>query len=478
MKSLLITFVFLSVQVGAQDFFQRTYGGTGSEFGRGVVQTSDGGYACVGATNSYGDGSSNVYLIKVDELGNYLWGRNLGGWGTIEWGMDIVEDSEGNLIIAGHTNETQNGDYNGLAIKMTAEGETVWYKTFGADDWDFFETLDVDSENSIYLVGNTHRDNEQKGWIVKLTNEGDEIWEEVLDGSGKIYVTGVSICDDENISFVGYTEELITDSHAFISGVAGSEGNMKWVSSESSWGNITTGKCKCRDNIVFTIGTFMSELESNFYLVKQGVEFGNTISNASIESALNFFGESIDLTPNGDIVLTGAGEFIFFEGFDAYVLKTNPSGGYISDDYNDTFGQSGYDYFFDVFATSDGGYISVGTSDSHGNGDQLFLVKIASNGDVDPNNEDFLDLPTNTPFREYGRLEIYPNPTIGTISIKSERYINSISICNAQGEILRNIETKNNNPERIDLSGLENGMYFLRLDYLNGSTSTHKIIKH
>jgi len=479
MKHLVLLFILFSLKANAQEFFQRTFGGPGSEFGRGVVQTNDGGYACVGSTNSYSDGSSNVYLIKVDELGNYVWGRNIGELGSIEWGMDIVEDSDGNLIIAGYTNNTEGSHYDGLLIKVSGTGEIVWQRTFGSDDWDFFESLDIDSENSVYIAGNTYRDNSQKGWILKVDENGNEIWEETFTGSGNIFLTGIANCDDEKIGFSGFSENTLSEAKAFLSGVVNSNGNLTWVSTQNDWGDIRTSGCQCQNEIIFSIGTIYTGEERSFYFVKQGIEFGNVIQNNTIESTLNFFGESIDIASDGSIVIAGAGEFIFFEGLDAYIVKRDTNGGYISNDFNDTFGQPGYESFFGVFATEDGGYSAVGTTNSFGNGEQLYLVKIAQNGDVDPTNEDFLDLATPT-WQEVSEDQplLYPNPTHGFLNIESISPIISYSLSTLDGSVVIEEKGLQKNPEKLDLSGLEGGMYFLKLLYSDRSTSTHKVIKY
>ena len=80
----------------------RTYGGCDDDEGYSVAQTSDGGYIVAGRTESFGAGSGDVYLVKTDAVGDTLWTRTYGGSST-EWGRSVAQTSDGGYIVAGYT---------------------------------------------------------------------------------------------------------------------------------------------------------------------------------------------------------------------------------------------------------------------------------------------------------------------------------------------------------------------------------------
>ena len=110
---------------GVKDW-DRTYGGDSSfDYGYGIRQTSDGGYACVG----YGDGYDGYYILKLDSAGNLQWRRSIPGWhpppGVPEFGAIRLAADGGYIVSVEDSTDGGRGPCFHI-IKLSSNGNPTW----------------------------------------------------------------------------------------------------------------------------------------------------------------------------------------------------------------------------------------------------------------------------------------------------------------------------------------------------------------
>ena len=147
----------------------KTYGGERVDIINDIVEMPDGGYMAAGETMSSGNGYSDFYVLRLDRLGNVIWEKTFGG-GSFERARSLTRFSETSWLVAGYTSSFGKGNKDMWLIKLNASGEECWSTTIGSESCDEAFSVDVSPDGSIFLCGNTSSfgAGEIDYWIVKL----------------------------------------------------------------------------------------------------------------------------------------------------------------------------------------------------------------------------------------------------------------------------------------------------------------------
>jgi hypothetical protein len=111
----------IKTNASGDTLWTRTYGGTGGDYCFSGQATSDTGYIVAGYTTSFGAGGFDVYLVKTNASGDTLWTRTYGGTSS-DFGDGVQQTSDGGYIISGSTNSFGAGGYDAYLIKTDANG--------------------------------------------------------------------------------------------------------------------------------------------------------------------------------------------------------------------------------------------------------------------------------------------------------------------------------------------------------------------
>jgi len=162
----------LKTDSSGDTLWTRTCGGSDSDCGYSVQQTSDGGYIIAGETESFGAGDDDVYLVKTDSDGDTLWTRSYGGSGY-DRGRSVQQTSDGGYIIAGYTNSFGAGNTDVWLLRTDSSGDTLWTRTYGEMPYDYGHSVELTSDGGYIIAGDTRSfgAGDYDVWLIKVVGE-------------------------------------------------------------------------------------------------------------------------------------------------------------------------------------------------------------------------------------------------------------------------------------------------------------------
>lgn len=164
--------------------WNQTYGGAGSDIGNEIILCSDENLVVVGTTDSYGAGSDEVWLLKIDPDGNLLWNFTFGGIAD-DQGASVIECTTGGFLIAGRTRSSGSGGCDVWLIRTDASGNQLWNRTYGGVNDDWAEKLIECHDGTFAIIGVTtsYGAGGCDIWLLRTDTTGDLLWNRTYGGS-------------------------------------------------------------------------------------------------------------------------------------------------------------------------------------------------------------------------------------------------------------------------------------------------------
>jgi hypothetical protein len=142
----------IKLSASASCEWTKTLGGESYDIARCIQETNDGGYIVAGRTHSFGAGNGDILVIKLSPDGNLEWAKTFGGE-KADFALFIEQTNDGGYIVVGGTESFGEGSEDVLIIKLSSNGSLEWAKTFGKNGID--KVFSIQQINNDYILAGT-----------------------------------------------------------------------------------------------------------------------------------------------------------------------------------------------------------------------------------------------------------------------------------------------------------------------------------
>jgi len=159
------------IDIDGNQLWDKRFGGSSSDYFKQIKKTNDNGFVICGTTRSpqSGDvsdtsrGLSDIWVLKLDSLGNKIWDKRFGG-NNYDVGVCVLQDFDGGYLIGGYT--------------QSPMGLDISEPPYGSDDY----------------------------WVIKIDSLGNKIWDKRFGGTGINYLGGMILLPDSSIVMSGSSD--------------------------------------------------------------------------------------------------------------------------------------------------------------------------------------------------------------------------------------------------------------------------------
>jgi hypothetical protein len=340
LSTIYILFAIIS-QAISQITFEKTYGGSGVEWGNQIVNTDNGDFIIAGYTTSFPEGNfqwnQDAWILRVNSSGDTIWTRRYGTSGN-DMALSIIK-SNSSFIITGYKYTSLIKKRDAWIIKIDSNGDTIWTKSYGGNKKDAGESIAPTDDGGYIVVGETQSfgPGDYDIWILRLNADGDTVWTRTYDNGNRKDDLGKSIVPLRNNKF------LISANTNFI------------------------------------LSPIRPISDVWFLLIDIN---GDTLITNRYDSSLTDYIYSFSATSDGGAIAAGTTDLIDLNpAEDLWIVKLDSL---CNISWSKIYGNYGkFDGGRSAIQTMDGGYIVTGYTQSSGpEFDNLWLLKLDSHGDT------------------------------------------------------------------------------------------------
>ncbi len=450
-KLFFLLFLCFCSPARAQNTFEKVIDTLGCVSALCIQETFDGGYIFGGTSSLNGN---DVMVVKLDSIGTIEWAKTYFGAGA-EGVMYLEQTPDSGYMI----NVVDVTNAKTCLYRLNSIGDTLWTKSYSAG----VGSTNVVFPNSMASVYN----NNLYGLIGYYSNGGilSTFFMAVLSNgtilSTKVYNTGMlgngsralDNTFDGGFIMTGTISAISSGSNIYLIRT-NTYGDTLWTRHyDKSQTDAGQAVIQTIDS-GFAIAAYVYNGQYNdIYLIKTD-SIGDTLWTKTYNFYSDQFPNTIQQTTDGGYIIVGSVMDVSLGARKVYLIRTNLTGDTLWTRNYGGVPWTSYGYF--VRQTIDGGFIISGSTGNFGTG--TYIIKTDSMGNV--------SMPTGiAESNTQADFLVYPNPSNGNFTIQIDNIqfkTTEIEIYNIISESVFNCQV-NNKTENINLTHLQNGLYFVVL---------------
>ena len=355
------------------------------DFAKDALPTPDGGYLITGHTGLSSD-FHDIYLLKLDPFGQEQWRRTLGGpaYDAVD---DMVALPDGTFVLVGATFSFGNGGSDVYLIKVNRLGETIWEKTIGTADLEFARRIIHTSDGGFAISGRFDNGADVGILVMKTDADGNEEWTNIYGGTDED--EGWSLVENSNqeLLIIGSTRSFGQGERDVYLLNVGLNGIFNWAQAYGGTADeLGTEVIATSDGGLLLGGATASFGAGDYdvWMIKTDA-VGNEVWNQTFGGAGGEWGALLQETPQGDFIAAGTSRSFNNAEDDIYLFRTDPQGNLL---WQRFFGQNRKEVPHSLELSTDGGLLIGGHAriDLAGGAgiqtSQSFLVKTDASGNA------------------------------------------------------------------------------------------------
>jgi hypothetical protein len=213
-----------------------------------VIQTSDGGYAIAGFVwIDSGPDVTRTYVLRTNGQGDSLWAKCYGRY--LGAANDVEETRDGGYIVAGEQYAWCNGDLRPdvYVIRLDSLGDSLWSLTLG-DSAQNDRALSVKEtpDGGFVVAGDRDASGNCDAWMIRLDSAGHVRWAPAVYALSNL--CDVSIGQHGDLTFAGSTIQGSAGGSDYLLLATDSAGRSRW---HRTYGgpddDVATAMARCDD---------------------------------------------------------------------------------------------------------------------------------------------------------------------------------------------------------------------------------------